>query len=274
MTQLSDSIETGTCVLFYLFFLTFLFYIVVSQIINIVVISGEQQGDLAIHIGTCVFEIQILTFNCSIRLLTCVCVSPYMCVCVCVCISVILCCATFKRAYIFIYFYFLLHWVCVTMRGLFLQFWQQELLPTCSVQASCCGGFSCSKAQALGTPASVVVAHGLTVWLEGFGARAQLLCGMWDLPGPGIETVSCIARWSLNHQTTREALYTYIYIYIYVFAFIVINKHYVSFYNLEPFVLARWQKAQLFLFPPEKQMFTVPCERLWKIKKKLLKNLA
>ena len=30
---------------------------------------------------------------------------------------------------------------------------------------------------------------------------------MWDLPGPSIKLVSlCIARWILNHWTTREAL--------------------------------------------------------------------
>ena len=36
------------------------------------------------------------------------------------------------------------------------------LLSSCGVQASCCGGFSCFGAQALGTWASVVVAHGLS----------------------------------------------------------------------------------------------------------------
>ena len=80
---------------FVLFFKIFLFYIVVSQIINIVVISGELQGDLAVHFGTCVFEIQILTLNCSMRLLLCVCVCVLTYMCVCVCINGILCCATF-----------------------------------------------------------------------------------------------------------------------------------------------------------------------------------
>ena len=49
-----------------------------------------------------------------------------------------------------------------------------------------------------GTRASVVVARGLSScgsWASGrrlssCGARAQLLRGMWDLPGPGLETVS------------------------------------------------------------------------------------
>ena len=53
-------------------------------------------------------------------------------------------------------------------------------------------------ARALGTRASVVVALGLSScgsWalelrLSSCGARALLLCGMWDLPGPGLKPVS------------------------------------------------------------------------------------
>ena len=44
----------------------------------------------------------------------------------------------------------------------------------------------CCRARALGTRASVVVA----CRLSSCGTRAQLLHGMWDLPGPGIEPVS------------------------------------------------------------------------------------
>ena len=47
------------------------------------------------------------------------------------------------------------------------------------IAVACCG------ARALGMWASVVVVHGLS----SCGARALLLCGMWDLPGPGIEPV-------------------------------------------------------------------------------------
>ena len=68
----------------------------------------------------------------------------------------------------------------------------------CGLQASHCGGFSCCRAQALGSQASVVVARRLSSCdlralerrLSSCGARAQLLYGMWDLPGPGIEPVS------------------------------------------------------------------------------------
>ena len=57
----------------------------------------------------------------------------------------------------------------------------------CSAQASHCGGFSLLRSTgALGMPASVVVARGLS----SCGARASLLHGMWDLHGPGLEPVS------------------------------------------------------------------------------------
>ena len=60
-----------------------------------------------------------------------------------------------------------------------------------------CAGFCCG-AQAVGTWASVVVACGLSSCglralehrLSSCGAQAQLLHGMWDLPGPGLQPVS------------------------------------------------------------------------------------
>ena len=56
----------------------------------------------------------------------------------------------------------------------------------CGVRASHCGGFYCCGARALGTRSSVVVANGLS----SCSAWAYLLCGMWDLPGPGLEPMS------------------------------------------------------------------------------------
>ena len=68
-----------------------------------------------------------------------------------------------------------------------------------------CSGFSLqwllllqSRALGRGAEASVAVAHGLNGWGSGalehrvssWGAQASLLCGMWELPGPGIEPVS------------------------------------------------------------------------------------
>ena len=69
---------------------------------------------------------------------------------------------------------------------------------SCGAQASHCGGLSCCAAWAPGMRASVDVAHGLSSGgsqalecsLSSCGARAQLLHGMWALPGPGFEPMS------------------------------------------------------------------------------------
>ena len=47
------------------------------------------------------------------------------------------------------------------LRGLFSSCGKRELLSSCSVQASHCGGFSCCRAQALGGVGSVVAVPGL-----------------------------------------------------------------------------------------------------------------
>ena len=68
----------------------------------------------------------------------------------------------------------------------------------CGAQASHGGGFSCCGAWALGMWASVVAACGLSSCgsqvlecrLSSGGTQAYLLCGMWDLPRPGIEPMS------------------------------------------------------------------------------------
>ena len=49
-----------------------------------------------------------------------------------------------------------------------------------------CSSFSCCRAWAVGTWAFIVVARGLS----SCGSRGQLLCGMWDLPRPGLEPMS------------------------------------------------------------------------------------
>ena len=73
-----------------------------------------------------------------------------------------------------------------------------QAFSSCSAWASHCGGFSCCGAQTLGAQSSVVVACGLSSCgsqalehrLSSCGSQAQLLRGMWDLPGPEIEPVS------------------------------------------------------------------------------------
>ena len=87
--------------------------------------------------------------------------------------------------------------LCCCTRA-FLWLWRAGATLRCSARASHCSGFSCCGARALGARGSVVVAHGLSSCgsqalecrLSSCGARASLLCGMWDLPGPGLEPVS------------------------------------------------------------------------------------
>ena len=75
----------------------------------------------------------------------------------------------------------------------FLQLWRVGATLRCGVRASHCGGFSCCRAQALGTRASVVVASGVSSCgsqavehrLSSCGAWALLLHGMWDFPDQG-----------------------------------------------------------------------------------------
>ena len=92
----------------------------------------------------------------------------------------------------------LIYLLAVLLRTGFLQLRRAGATFRCAVQASHCGGFSHCGAQVLGTRASVVVARGLSScgsWdpecrFSSCGARASLLRGMWDLPGPGLEPVS------------------------------------------------------------------------------------
>ena len=73
--------------------------------------------------------------------------------------------------------------------------------------------------------------------LSSCGAQAQLLHGMWDLPGPGFEPVSpCISRQILNHCTTREAQQ------------IILNSSY--FMQLSQFILDfPWFVSNVFFCP-------------------------
>ena len=105
----------------------------------------------------------------------------------------------FKNKFIYLFYLFIFGCVgsSLPLTG-FLQLGQAGATLCCGVQASHCGGFSCCGARALGTWASVVAARGLSSCgsralehrLSSCGTRAYLLCGMWDLPGPGIEPMS------------------------------------------------------------------------------------
>ena len=98
----------------------------------------------------------------------------------------------------------------------FLQLRRVEATLRCGAGTSHCGGFSCCGAWALGAQASVVAACGLSSCgsraLEhrrsSCGTQAQLLCGLWDLPGPGLKPVSpALAGGFLTTEPPGKALH-------------------------------------------------------------------
>ena len=89
----------------------------------------------------------------------------YMCVCIC------------------IYFLFSACAGSSSLHGLSLVVVRRGSSVVGNARASPCSGFSWYTAQALGAQASVVATHKLS----SCGPWAQLLWGMWNLPGPGIE---------------------------------------------------------------------------------------
>ena len=88
-----------------------------------------------------------------------------------------------------LFFFFWLSWVFVAAHGLSLAVVSGTTIH-CSARASHCSGFSCCRAWALDTCAQQLS-----------GAWAQLLCSIWNLPGPGIETLS------LHWQADSPPLY-------------------------------------------------------------------
>ena len=102
-------------------------------------------------------------------------------------------CTLIKNEYLFIYFG--LRWVFVAACGLPLVAASGVTLH-CGARASHCGGFSSCGVQALGTRASVVVAHGLS---------CSTAYGIFLNEGSNL-CVLCIGRRIFNHWTTREVL--------------------------------------------------------------------
>ena len=107
-------------------------------------------------------------------------------------------CLTYFLINLFIYLFVFGCFGSSLLRVGFLQLQRAGATLRCGAWASHCGGFFCCGAWALGAGASVVVARGLSSCgsralerrLSSCGAWAQLLCVMWDLPGPGLEPVS------------------------------------------------------------------------------------
>ena len=76
----------------------------------------------------------------------------------------------------------------------FSSYGERGPLSSRGAQVSLCGGFSCFRAQ--------VLEHEFSIC----DSWAQLLQGMWNPPGTGVEPVACIGRQILNHRLTREVL--------------------------------------------------------------------
>ena len=88
--------------------------------------------------------------------------------------------------------YFQLHWIFHCCVQAFSSCGEQGLHSSCGVQASH-WSFFCCRAQALEC-----------MGFSSHSTQAYLLCGTWNLPGPGIKP--CISRQILIHCATRETL--------------------------------------------------------------------
>ena len=119
--------------------------------------------------------------------------------------------SSYSFFYLFIYFW--LRWVFVAARGLSLvavsrgysSLWCTgfSLWWLLIAVASHCGGFSCCRARALGTWASVVVAHGLqstgsVVVVHGLSCSAA--CGIFPDQGSN----PCPLHWQADSQPLRH----------------------------------------------------------------------
>ena len=91
--------------------------------------------------------------------------------------------------------------------------------------SSHCSGFSCGTC-ALGARTSVVAALGLSSG----GAQVQLLCGMWNVPGPGIKPMSpALAGGFLSTIPSRNSFFKNLFIWLHqvlVAAHGIVNLHF------------------------------------------------
>ena len=86
--------------------------------------------------------------------------------------------------FLILFTYFWLCWVFIAVWA-FLQLWQAGATSSFFVRPFYCGGSPCGT-QAVGAQASVAVGSQVPqLWHMGL-----VLCGMWDLPRPGMEPMS------------------------------------------------------------------------------------
>ena len=139
----------------------------------------------------------------------------YKCVCY-VCLPVSLDLYLLKITLKFLCICFWLDWVCIASKA-FLSLWRAGLLCCCSARAS--HGFSCCRTRALGcTGFSSYSSWALEHRLSSCGTQAQLLLGMWDLPGSGIEPMSpVLAGGFFTTEPPRKPLDLYLCVPAYVY---------------------------------------------------------
>ena len=112
----------------------------------------------------------------------------------------------FSNRFFLINLFFWLRWVFVAVRGLSFQLGRAGATLRCGLS--------------LRSVASLVVEHGLQACrLSSCGSRAQLLCGMWDLPGPGLKPV--FPALAGRFLTTVPPGKTWIFLYIGKFLFLI-----------------------------------------------------
>ena len=122
-----------------------------------------------------------------------------------------------KRLNFFFRFYFIFYFFILFMAALGLRF--------CTRAFSSCGKWGplfIAVRGPLTVAASPVAEHRLqTHRLSNCGSRAQLLCGMWDLPRPGLEPVSpaLAGRFSTTAPPGVPSDFILFYIHMYLFFF-------------------------------------------------------
>ena len=106
------------------------------------------------------------------------------------------------------------------------------LFSSCGVKAPHYSGLSCCEAQALGQQASVAAARSLNSCgsqalehrLNSCGEWAQLLYGLWDLPGSGIELMSPVLSGRFFTTEPPGKLVAMLLLYVIIFDFLVGNR--------------------------------------------------
>ena len=117
----------------------------------------------------------------------------------------------------------------------FLQLWRAGATLHCGVQASHCGGFSCCRAQALGTLASVFVAHGpQSLGLAVVAHRLSCSSVSGILPDQGLNLCPCTDRQILIHCATREVLFSGFFLNFWFFESFSPNSNYFSLSRTAP----------------------------------------